>query len=83
MANIEYTVPIVDFLKGALFIDTGNTWSKPSDFSFGSFKTGVGFGVRIKTPMGPLKLDYGIPLNRTPNNTGKSGRFHFSMSHGF
>ena len=83
VANIEYTVPIVDFLKGALFIDTGNTWSKPSDFSFGSFKTGVGFGVRIKTPMGPLKLDYGIPLNRTPNNTGKSGRFHFSMSHGF
>jgi outer membrane protein insertion porin family len=83
VANIEYTVPIVDFLKGALFIDTGNVWSKPADFTIGSFKTGYGFGVRIKTPVGPLKLDYGIPLNKTPNNAGRRGQFHFSMSHGF
>jgi len=83
VANIEYTYPIVDFLKVAFFIDTGNVWAKPSDFTLGSFKTGFGPGVRIKTPMGPLKLDYGIPINKTPNNPGRSGQFHFSMSHGF
>ncbi|MDD5020350.1 MAG: outer membrane protein assembly factor BamA, partial [Candidatus Omnitrophica bacterium] len=81
--NIEYTFPIVDFIKGALFIDTGGVWEEVSDFDLGGFKTGIGFGVRIKTPIGPLKLDYGIPLNKQPGKEDKEGRFHFSMSHGF
>ena len=83
IANIEYTVPLVEFIKGALFIDSGNVWEKASDFGTGNFKTGVGFGVRIKTPVGPLKLDYGIPVNLQPGKTKREGRFHFSMSHGF
>ena len=81
--NIEYTVPLLDFLKGAAFIDTGNVWSKAGDIGRGGFKTGVGLGVRIKTPIGPLKLDYGYPLNKQPGKETKEGRFHFSMSHGF
>lgn len=81
--NIEYTVPLLDFVKGALFVDTGNVWSQAGDIGRGGFKTGVGFGVRIKTPIGPLKLDYGIPLNKQPGKESKEGRFHFSMSHGF
>lgn len=83
VANIEYTFPLLEFVKGALFIDSGNVWSKASEFGTGGFKTGVGFGVRIKTPVGPLKLDYGIPLNKQPGKENRQGRFHFSMSHGF
>lgn len=83
VANIEYTIPIIDFIKGAVFVDTGNVWAKASEFGTGGLKTGVGFGVRIKTPVGPLKLDYGIPLNKQPGKENKEGRFHFSMSHGF
>ncbi|MGE5280087.1 MAG: outer membrane protein assembly factor BamA [Deltaproteobacteria bacterium] len=83
VANIEYTVPLLDFLKGAAFVDTGNVWSQASDFGNGGFKTGVGLGVRVKTPIGPLKLDYGIPLDKQPGKQSREGRFHFSMSHGF
>ncbi len=83
VANVEYTVPLLDFLKGAVFIDTGNVWDESSDFGSGGFKTGVGFGVRIKTPIGPLKLDYGIPVDTQPGKEDREGRFHFSMSHGF
>lgn len=83
VANIEVTVPLVEFIKGAVFIDMGNVWSEASDFGRGGFKTGIGFGVRVKTPIGPLKLDYGIPLNKQPGKEDKEGRFHFSMSHGF
>ena len=83
VANIEYTVPLLDFLKGALFIDTGNVWTESSDFGSGGFMTGVGFGVRVKTPIGPLKLDYGFPLDTQPGKKDREGRFHFSMSHGF
>jgi outer membrane protein insertion porin family len=81
--NIEYTVPLVEFIKGAVFLDTGNVWRQSSDFGEGGLKTGIGFGVRVKTPIGPLKLDYGFPLDEVPDNEGKEGRFHFSMSHGF
>jgi outer membrane protein insertion porin family len=81
--NIEYTVPLVEFIKGAVFIDSGNVWRHSSDFGEGGLKTGIGFGVRVKTPIGPLKLDYGFPLDEVIDNEGKEGRFHFSMSHGF
>jgi outer membrane protein insertion porin family len=83
VANAEITVPLVDFIKGAVFIDTGNVWSRLEDFGDGGFKTGIGLGVRVKTPIGPLKLDYGIPLERQPGKKDREGRFHFSMSHGF
>ncbi|MDI6758940.1 MAG: outer membrane protein assembly factor BamA [Candidatus Omnitrophota bacterium] len=82
--NFEYTYPILSFLKTAVFYDTGNVWAKAADISLGELKSGVGFGFRIKTPIGPITLDYGIPLNKEPGeDRKKSGRFHFSASHGF
>ncbi len=80
--NAEYTLPIVKNLKGAVFYDVGNVWSKVSDFASGNFKSGAGLGVRIKTPIGPIKLDYGFPLDQYPGEK-KQGRFHFSMSRAF
>jgi outer membrane translocation and assembly module TamA len=47
-------------------------------------KSGLGIGVRLKSPIGPIMLDYGIPLDKEPGEAKrKSGRFHFSASHGF
>lgn len=84
VGNIEYTYPIFDFLKWAAFYDAGNVWSKIEDFGSGAIKSGVGLGIRLKTPIGPIMLDYGIPLDKEPGEDQKgSGRFHFSVSHGF
>jgi outer membrane protein insertion porin family len=83
VGSAEYTVPIVEILKGAIFFDTGNVWSKAKDYGTGGFKSGVGFGLRVKTPIGPIKLDYGIPLNDEPGEEEKSGKFYFSVSRGF
>ncbi len=84
VGNIEYTYPLFDFLKAAIFYDTGNVWSKMGDIGSGGLKSSLGFGFRIKTPIGPIMLDYGIPLNKEPGEEDKgSGRFHFSVSHGF
>lgn len=80
--NAEYTVPMVDFLKGAAFFDIGNVWGRVGDFAQGSFKSGVGAGVRIKTPFGPVRLDYGWPIN-PDSNEKQSGRLHFSASRSF
>jgi len=84
VGNIEYTYPLFSFIKLASFYDTGNVWSQMGKIGSGGFKSGVGLGVRIKTPVGPVMLDYGIPLNKEPGeDSKKSGRFHFNMSHGF
>jgi len=94
VGNIEYTYPLFDFLKVAAFYDVGNVWEKMGDIfsnknangviNSGGFKSGFGLGLRIKTPVGPIMLDYGIPLNKEPGeSTKKSGRIHFSASHGF
>lgn len=80
--NVEYTVPVVEFLKAATFFDIGNVWSSIEDFGTGGYKSGVGAGVRVKTPFGPVKLDYGWPIN--PDRDEKqSGRIHFSASRTF
>ncbi|MDD4894638.1 MAG: outer membrane protein assembly factor BamA, partial [Candidatus Omnitrophica bacterium] len=84
IGNIEYLYPLFGFLKVAAFWDVGNVWAKMGDVGSGGFKNGVGLGVRIKTPVGPIMLDYGIPLNKEPGEDHKGGgKFHFSMSHGF
>jgi len=84
VGNIEYTFPLVDFLKWAVFYDIGNVWSKVSDFGKGGFKSGTGLGLRVRSPIGPINLDYGFPLNKAPGEEKKSGgKFYFSISRGF
>ncbi len=84
IGNVEYVYPFAKFIKGALFYDVGNVWQRMSEVGDGGYKSGVGLGVRLKTPIGPIMLDYGIPLNKESGETKRgNGRFHFSMSHGF
>ena len=84
--NAELTFPVwKNLLKGAVFIDSGNVWEHYD--MVGSkddtgFKSGVGVGVRVKTPIGPVKLDYGYPLNKNYDDE-RNGEFYFSVTHGF
>ena len=84
VGNAEVTFPIYDkLIKGAIFYDIGNVWSSMQDFLVeGDFKQGTGIGVRVKTPIGPIKIDWGYPLSENHNDK-KEGRFYFSASHGF
>lgn len=83
VANVEYLIPIIDFLKLAAFFDTGNVWTEATDFASGGLKSGTGLGLRVKTPIGPVNLDYGYPLDDEPGEDDKTGKFYFSVSRGF
>lgn len=93
MASVEYTFPIFEMVRGALFCDIGNAWAdknwKDGDSIFGnrwlkSLNSGAGIGLRFYLPIGPIKLDYAWPLRTGPddwNDTG--GRFHFNIAYAF
>jgi len=63
IGSIELRRPILSFLHLAGFYDTGNVFETVDDFSFAGFSHSVGAGLRIKTPLGPLRIDYGYNLN--------------------
>ena len=83
VGNAEYTFPIFPgILKGAFFYDVGAAYLDSTDVGDGDIAQGAGFGVRIKTPIGPVKLDLGYPLDDIPGEK-KELRFHFNISQGF
>ncbi|NLB69707.1 MAG: outer membrane protein assembly factor BamA [Lentisphaerae bacterium] len=63
-ATVEYTVPLVKFVRLATFYDIGNVWSDSYDFDFGEFASSVGIGVRLDVPGFPLRLDYAKAIKR-------------------
>ena len=75
--NAELTFPVFNPIRGAVFADAGNVWTGANDWDLGELKKGVGFGLRIKTPFGPVKIDYGFALNN--EDYEDDSRLHFSM----
>ena len=83
VTNVEETFPIYpNLIKGAVFFDMGNNYESIGDFGSGGVFSGVGMGVRIKTPVGPVKLDAGYPLDDAEGEKKKL-RFYFNISQGF
>lgn len=78
--NIDYVFPIIKEagLKGVVFFDAGNSYGEGQQF-FSNMLMSYGAGVRWYSPMGPLRLEYGIPLNPRDGIDKKGGRFEFSI----
>jgi len=62
-AELRFPLGLVKSLGGAVFVDTGNVFATASDLNLGELRTGVGFGVRWKSPVGPLRLDLAWKLH--------------------
>lgn len=60
LANAEYRFRILKGVQGVVFVDTGGIWLKDEEINVGGFSTGAGLGVRVETPIGMLRIDYGI-----------------------
>lgn len=78
MAQIEYTIKIVDPLRFAIFYDIGFVNSGDMNWSTTSYNDDVGFGFRVLIMGAPLNLDFGYPL-RTDRYNDKGLQFNFSF----
>lgn len=78
--SMEYSIPIIPRLRFAMFYDIGSVAAKPYDFDVNNYSDNWGLGMRLNLPIGPLRLDYGIPINHDQYNSG-NGRFQFGVGY--
>lgn len=81
----EYSIPIIQKegsggVRFALFYDIGNVMADSYDYNFSDYSDNWGLGLRLNLPIGPLRLDYGIPINHDEHSSG-SGRFQFGVGY--
>jgi outer membrane protein insertion porin family len=83
--NVELTFPIMDRVRGAVFNDMG--FLDPNAFSYGNawneMNMAYGLGLRLNLPIGPLRLDYGIPYKDQGWNASHPGKFSFDVGYQF
>ncbi|SDD81957.1 BamA/OMP85 family outer membrane protein [Sporomusa acidovorans] len=68
--SVEYRFPVVSKIQGVLFTDFGNAW-KDEGYKLNDLKTSVGVGIRMSTPIGPIRIDFA--------KGSEGGRTHFSF----
>ncbi|MBE3578029.1 MAG: outer membrane protein assembly factor [Limnochordales bacterium] len=76
--NGEYRFPISGRVGGVVFVDSGRAWKESETVKVSDLQTGVGVGIRLDTPLGLMRFDYGFPLGGD-----RKGRFYFSFGQAF
>ena len=65
--NGELRVPLRTGLQGVGFIDSGNVYQRVTTIDLSEMRTAVGFGIRYKSPFGPIRFDLGFKVKRRPD----------------
>jgi outer membrane protein insertion porin family len=80
--TLELTFPIITRVRGAFFVDAGVVNENSWEFDTAGYNADYGFGVRLDLPIGPIRIDYGIPFV-SDNNNGGSGQIQFNIGYQF
>ncbi len=84
--NVELRSPYWKGLGMVGFVDTGNVFQRAGDIEFGDLRVASGFGIRYRSPIGPLRVDLGFKLNPRLLESGGRERgsvFHISLGQAF
>jgi len=63
------------------YFDAGNVWSERGNIDLSTLRTAGGLGLSWISPVGPLKLSYGVPIRKFPQD--KIQRFQFQIGTAF
>jgi outer membrane protein insertion porin family/translocation and assembly module TamA len=81
-ANLELRRLIYDALSGVLFLDMGMLSEKAFRYDLSRIRYCIGVGLRYETLVGPIRVDWGYPLNPGSGETD-SWQLHFSVGQAF
>jgi outer membrane protein insertion porin family len=82
LLNQELRIPLYKALKSVVFFDAGNVFSDLQHYDMGELRHDVGVGIRIDTPVGPFRVEYGRKLERE-NHGEDLGQLFFSIGQAF
>lgn len=71
LASLEYEYPVAEKVSVAAFADSGSAFDDWQDYAF---QTGWGVGVRYKSPLGPVRVDFAVPKDNSEDL-----HFYFSL----
>lgn len=80
LTNAEFRFPIVERVHGVVFTDWGRAWEEEEEISLTDLKNSYGLGVRLDTPLGLMRFDYGWGLDEDEK---RSGAFSFGLGQTF
>ncbi|QJE95529.1 outer membrane protein assembly factor BamA [Luteolibacter luteus] len=81
--SAEYTVPIIDNVRAAVFYDLGFVNADSWDLSASDLYHDIGVGVRLKLPISPvpIALDYAFPIESPDPVADNGGQFNFYLNY--
>jgi len=81
IGNVEVRFPIYRLIHGVAFVDVGSLTNGFSEIEWDTFRWSTGGGLRLHTPVGPVRLEYGYQLQENPPLN--RGELHFSLGFPF
>jgi outer membrane protein insertion porin family len=80
LGTVELLFPLIESIgmRGVFFFDAGNSYLTMSQFSINGFRTDAGAGIRWKSPLGPLRIEWGYNLDPQPGES----KYQFQFSAG-
>lgn len=79
----EMTFPMVEKVRVAAFFDAGFVNAKSFDLGPDDIHTDAGVGLRLDLPIGPIAIDYAIPISADDVLSDKGGQFNFYINYEF
>jgi outer membrane protein insertion porin family len=77
--NAEILFPLINSagIRGVIFYDAGQAFVDDESIDFGALRQSWGAGIRWMSPMGPLRFEFGFPINREPGEDSVQPMFTF------
>lgn len=82
-ASIEYTIPLSEMFRYAMFYDWGVVNEEAFDANLDEQNSSYGLGLRIDMPGFPLRFDYSWQHLSSEANEDNGGVFSFLIGHAF
>ncbi len=83
LGSAELLIPVYNSLLGSLFCDAGNVWADAWDWDPADLNVSVGVGIQLNLPIGPIRLDYGLPVVTADGQEDSGGQIHFNLGYMF
>jgi outer membrane protein insertion porin family len=83
--NAELRMPVWREFGAVVFSDVGNVFRRVTEIDLGALRPTAGFGIRYKSPIGPIRVDLGFKLDRSrfPERNERLTEFHISIGQAF